>query len=138
MVNFFNSVSTGVIFQKLRAIGEDIIQLIPLVHGFYAFESPLFYNHRNREVDVIIIPFAMGTRQHDRLKGGALFVLAHFRALRSIASHFPSCLFPSILNDIHMIGPLLIVSFAYEHFPNRTLCDRSFYRTSKMRKMITF
>jgi hypothetical protein len=43
-------------------------------------------------------------------------ILTHFRVLRSITSHFPSCLFPSIANDTHIIGPPLIVSFAYEHF----------------------
>jgi hypothetical protein len=48
--------------------------------------------------------------------GGALFALAHFRALCSIASHFPSCLFPSIVDDIHILNPPSIVSFAYEHF----------------------
>jgi hypothetical protein len=47
---------------------------------------------------------------------GALFVLTHFRALRSIASHFPSFLFPSIVDDTHIIGPPLIVSSTYEHF----------------------
>jgi hypothetical protein len=46
------------------------------VHAFYAFESPLFYSHRNREGDVTIIPSAMGTHQGDLL-GGALFALAH-------------------------------------------------------------
>jgi len=30
---------------------------------------------------------------------------------------FPqACLFPSIVDDTHIIGPLLIISFAYEHF----------------------
>ncbi len=48
--------------------------------------------------------------------GGALFLLAHFRTLCSTISHFPSCLFPSIADDIHMISPLSIVSCTYEHF----------------------
>jgi hypothetical protein len=69
MVNTFNLVSRGVIFQEFHAIGGDIIQLIPFVYAFYAFESPLFNSHRNREVDVIIIPFAMGTHQGDLLGG---------------------------------------------------------------------
>jgi len=51
--------------------------------------------------------------------GGALFVLAHFRALRSITSHFPSCLFPSIIDDAHIIGPPSVVSFAYEHLKTK-------------------
>jgi hypothetical protein len=50
-----------VIFEKLHAIYENIIQFIPFVHAFYAFEFPLFYNCRKNEGVVIIIPFAMGT-----------------------------------------------------------------------------
>jgi hypothetical protein len=50
--NAFNLVSKGVIFQELRATGGDIIQLIPFVHAFYAFEFPLFCNHHNHEGEV--------------------------------------------------------------------------------------
>jgi hypothetical protein len=50
------------------------------------------------------------------LGGGALSVLAHFKALCCIASHFPFCLFPFIIDDTHIIGPPLIVSSTYEHF----------------------
>jgi len=46
----------------------------------------------------------MGIHQGDPL-GGALFALAHLKALRSTTNHFPYCLFPSIANDIHIIGP---------------------------------
>jgi hypothetical protein len=88
---------------------------MPFVCSFYAFEFVLFYNHYNHDGDVMVIPFAMGTCQGDPL-GGALFVLFHLRALCSIISHFPFCLFPSIVDDIHIIGPPSIVSFAYEHF----------------------
>ncbi len=75
----------------------------------------MFYSHRNNEGDVTIIPSAMGTRQGDHLRG-ALFALARFRALHSITSHFLSYLFPSIVDDTHIIGPLSIVSSTYEHF----------------------
>ncbi len=47
--NAFNSMSKGVIFQELHAIGADIIQFISFVHIFYAFESLLIYNHYNHE-----------------------------------------------------------------------------------------
>jgi hypothetical protein len=63
----------------------------------------------------MVIPSTMGTRQGDILIR-ALFILAHFRILHYIANHFPSCLLPSIVNDIHIVGPFSIVSFAYEHF----------------------
>jgi hypothetical protein len=46
----------------------------------------------------------------------ALFALAHFRTLHSITYHFPSCLFPFITDDIHIVSPLVIVSSTYEHF----------------------
>jgi len=60
----------------------------------------------------------MGTHQGDPW-GGALFALAHFRALHSTINHFPFCLFPSIADDIHIIGPISIISFAYEHFQTK-------------------
>jgi hypothetical protein len=101
--------------QELRTIGEDIIQFIAFVHAFYAFEFPKFYNHCNREGEVTIIPFAMGTHQGD-IFGGALFPLVHFKTLHSTTSRFPSCLFPYIADDIHIIGPPSIISYAYEHF----------------------
>jgi len=78
----------------------------------------LFYNHHNREGDVTIISFAIGTNQGNPW-GGALLALAHFRAFRFTISHFPSCLFPSIVHDIHIINPPSIVSFAYEHFQTK-------------------
>ncbi len=113
--------SKGVIFQELHVVGGDIIQFIPFVCAFYAFESSMFYSYCSHEGDIIIIPSAMGICQGDPLGGlggggGALLVLAHFRALCSKISYFPSCLFPSIANDIHIIGPLSIISYAYEHF----------------------
>jgi hypothetical protein len=73
LTNAFNLVSKWVIFQKLHVGGGDIIQLIPFVRAFYAFECPLFYNHHNYEIDVTIIPFAMGTRQGDPFWGGTIF-----------------------------------------------------------------
>ncbi len=91
------------------------MQLIPFVCAFYAFEFPLFYNHCNYEGDVIIILFAMGTHQGDPLEG-ALFALTHFRALHFTTNHFLSCLFPSNVDDIHIIGSPSIVSSTYEHF----------------------
>ncbi len=74
---------------------------------FDAFNSMMchhnvFYSHHNHEGDVIIIPFTMGTHQGDPL-GGALFTLAHFRALHFIINHFPSSLFPSIMDETHII-----------------------------------
>ncbi len=115
MTNAFNSMLGPVIFQKLCTTSGDIIQLIPFVHAFHVFEFPLFYNHCNWECDVIVIPFAMGTHQGDPVRR-ALFILVHFKVLCFTSNHFPFCLFPSIANDIHIIDPLSIISFTFEHF----------------------
>ncbi|KAL2620674.1 hypothetical protein R1flu_000879 [Riccia fluitans] len=37
--------------------------------------------------------------------GGALFALAHLHALRTTASKHPLCLFPSLADDTHIVGP---------------------------------
>jgi hypothetical protein len=115
MANAFNSVLRGVIFQEFRVASGDIIQLIPFFHAFYAFKSFLFYSHCNCEGDITIIPFAIRIQQGDLLRG-ALFALTHFRDIYSTTNNFPFCLFSSIIDDIHIIGRLSIVSFAYEHF----------------------
>jgi hypothetical protein len=74
--------------------------------------------HHNRESDVTVIPFTMGTHQGDPFRR-ALFTLTHFRALHFIANDFPSYLFPSIVNDTHIICFFSIVSFAYEYFQTK-------------------
>ncbi len=82
------------------------MQLVSFFRVFYAFDSPLFCNHHNRESNVIIILFAMGTCQSDPL-GRALFTLAHFGVLHFTTSSFSSFLCPSIVDDTHVIGPPL-------------------------------
>jgi len=72
VANAFNLMLKGVILQKLHVVGGDTIQLIPFVHAFCVFEFHLFYNHCNRESDVTIIPFVMGTHQSDPLQGGII------------------------------------------------------------------
>jgi hypothetical protein len=62
MVNAFNSMSRKGHILKTSCTGEDIIQFIPFVRVFYAFEYLLFYSHYNHEGDVMIILFAMGIR----------------------------------------------------------------------------
>jgi hypothetical protein len=80
MTNVLHSVLRKVIFQELGVANGHIIQFILFVCAFNAFEFIVFYNHRNREGDVIIIPSTMGIRQGDPF-GGALFVLTHLKAL---------------------------------------------------------
>jgi hypothetical protein len=59
VANVFNLMLKELIFQELRVAGGDIVQHIPFVHAFYAFESPLFYIHHNREGNIMVTPSAM-------------------------------------------------------------------------------
>jgi hypothetical protein len=115
-MNAFSLVSKRAIFQKFRVqhVGTSY-NLSLFVYAFYAFEFFLFYSYHNGDDDVMVIPFVIGTRQNDLLER-ALFILARLKALHSIISHFPSYLFSSIADDIQIINPPSIVSFAYEHF----------------------
>jgi hypothetical protein len=47
---------------------------------------------------------------------GLLFVLTHFWTLRCFVKVFPSCIFPSLVNNIHIINLASIVPFSFEHF----------------------
>jgi hypothetical protein len=92
-----------------------MFQLIPFIQSFYAPQHPFLFSHHFIIGNLFIIQSFIGTRQGD-LMGGPLFVLIHFHALCSSTSLFPSCLFPSVANDTHIIGPTLIVSQVFHHF----------------------
>jgi hypothetical protein len=53
-------------------------------------------------------------RQGDPLKG-LLFVLAHYWALLETIMRPLSCVFPSLANDIHIMGPLSEITYAFDH-----------------------
>jgi hypothetical protein len=101
MVDVFNLVSKGVIFQEIHVAGVDIIQLIPFVHAFYAFKSLLFYSHHNHESDVTIIPFAMGIPQGDPVGGGGGGGIIHFNPFLGFTFYIYS--FPFSFISIHCI-----------------------------------
>jgi len=48
--------------------------------------------------------------------GGPFFSLAHFYTFHTLITLFPSCLFPFVTYDIHIIGPTLIVSQVFHHY----------------------
>jgi hypothetical protein len=91
----------------------------------------MFYNHCNGEDNVIIIPLPWGFVKMI-LGGRGIILFVHFRALRFTTNHFPSCLFPSIADDIHIVGPLSIISSTYEHFQTELRVINLFYSTLEM------
>jgi hypothetical protein len=113
------------------------IQLIYFFGAFFAFEFFVFYSHHNHDGNVTIIPSAMGIHQNDFFRW-ALFALVHFRALCYTSNHFPFCLFPSIVDDTHIIGPPFYCIICIWTLSNWTQCDKYFYPTLKMCSMVPF
>jgi hypothetical protein len=52
---------------------------------------------------VTIIESTLGTKQGDPL-GGPLLVLAHYRTFLKTIAHATSCVFPSLIDDTHIMG----------------------------------
>ncbi|KAL2613014.1 hypothetical protein R1flu_024706 [Riccia fluitans] len=102
--NAFNTISREALFCELRAATCSLDQLFPFVLSFYACRLPLCFSHCSREDEVSLLSSELGTRQGDPLDG-ALFALAHLRALRTTASEHPLCLFPSLADNTHIVGP---------------------------------
>ncbi|KAL2642349.1 hypothetical protein R1flu_009936 [Riccia fluitans] len=110
--NAFNTISLEALFRELRAAKGSLDQLFPFVHSFYARRSPLYFSHCSCEDEVNLFSSESGTRQGDPL-GGALFALEHLCALRTTALEHPLCLFPSLADDTHIVGPLEAVMPAF-------------------------
>ncbi|KAL2624441.1 hypothetical protein R1flu_008686 [Riccia fluitans] len=106
--NKFNTISREALFHELCAVIGSLDQLFPFVHSFYACHSPLYFSHSSSEDEVSLLSSESGTRQGDPLDG-ALFALAHLRALRITASEHPLCLFSSLADDTHIVGPPMAV-----------------------------
>ncbi|KAL2612370.1 hypothetical protein R1flu_024062 [Riccia fluitans] len=106
--NAFNTISHEALFRELCVATGSLDQLFPFVHSFSARRLPLKFSHCSHEDEVSLFSSESGTCQGDPL-GGALFALAHLCALRTMALEHPLCLFPSLADDTHIVGPLEVV-----------------------------
>jgi hypothetical protein len=73
---------------------------------------PTIFSQASRHGDLIIILLESSTQQKDPL-GGVLFVLAHLRALHPTTTTHPTCVFPLLANDMHIVGPTLDVVLVF-------------------------
>jgi hypothetical protein len=65
---------------------------------FYGAHSSLYYQHGQHES-------TSGMRQDDPL-GGPLFALPHYRTLLETIAWASNYIFPSLMGDTHIMGPL--------------------------------
>ncbi|KAL2653584.1 hypothetical protein R1flu_021712 [Riccia fluitans] len=102
--NAFNTVYWEALFCELCVATGSLDQLFPFVCSFYARRLPLYFSHCSHEDEVSLLSSELGTRQGEPLDG-ALFALAHLRALRTTASEHPLCLFPSLADaELPLLG----------------------------------
>jgi hypothetical protein len=47
--------------------------------------------------------------------GGLLFALAHYQALLKTTVQAPNCVFPSLVGDTHIVGPMSEVVPSFDH-----------------------
>jgi hypothetical protein len=81
---------------------------------FYGVHFSLFYQHGWHVEGITIIESFSSTREGDPL-GGPLFVLAHYRALLDTIMRAPNCVYPSLVDDIHIMGPMSKITCAFDH-----------------------
>ncbi len=81
-----------------------LVSIVPFTKLFYGVHSFLYYHGWHVEGITIIESF-LSMRQGD-LIGGFSFALTHYRTLLKTITHAPSCIFPSLANDTHIMGPL--------------------------------
>jgi hypothetical protein len=78
----------------------------PFISGFYAYSFSLYFVKAFKHKDFIVISFKFGPQQEDLLKG-MLFALAHFHTFRPTVVAHPTCVFFSLVDDTHIVGPTL-------------------------------
>jgi hypothetical protein len=64
---------------------------------------------------VIVIESSSSMKQGDPL-GGLLFFWAHYWALLKTIARAPNYVFPSLADDMHIMGPMNEITHAFDHF----------------------
>jgi hypothetical protein len=95
------------IFKELLFLPGSLNQLFPFVWQFYACPSPLYFSQAFRHGDLIVI--SLESSQQGDPPRGALFALPHLHTLHPTTTTHPTCVFPSLVDDTHMVGPTLDV-----------------------------
>ncbi len=91
-----------------------LVNILLFTMLFYGAYSSFYYHHRRRVERVTIIESPLGRRQCDPL-GSHLFVLAHYQTFLETITHAPSYVFPSLMDDIHIVGPMNEITCAFDH-----------------------
>jgi len=92
-------------------------ELCPFYHVLWC--TFFFYYQDDQHVEgVTIIKSSSGTKQGDSLKGH-LFALAYYWILLKTIAWAPNCVFPSLANNTHIVGPMNELSYTFDHLSNQ-------------------
>ncbi len=81
---------------------------------FCGVHSSQYYQHGQHVEGVIIIGSFSSMKQGDPLKG-LLFVLAHYQALLKTIMRTPNSVFPSPMDDTHIVGSMSEIIHTFNH-----------------------
>jgi hypothetical protein len=112
--NIFNNIFRAIIFRKLCEIEGALANIVPFIMLFYGSHFFFFYQHGWHVEGVTIIGSSLGMRQGDPL-GGLLFDLAHYRTFLKTIVRAPNYVYPSLMDDIHIMGPMNEITHAFDH-----------------------
>jgi hypothetical protein len=82
--------------------------------SFYGFHYSLYYQHGWHVKGVTIIESSSGTRQGDLLRS-PLFALTHYGVFLKTIVQALGCVFPSLMDDTHIVGPMNEITHAFDH-----------------------
>jgi hypothetical protein len=108
--NNFNNVFRASSFRKLCGA---LANIVPFTRSFYGVHYSL-YQYGWHVEGVIIIESTLGTRHGDPL-GGLLFTLTHYQVLLETIMRAPSCVFPSLMNDTHIVKLMNEIICTFDH-----------------------
>ncbi len=86
--------------------------IVPFIKLFYGVHYFLNYQQGQHVEGVTIIESFSNMRQGDPLEG-LLFILAHYRVLLETIACASNCIFLSLTDDTHIVGPMNEISCAF-------------------------
>jgi hypothetical protein len=95
-------------------LGRPLMNFIFFTKLFYGVHSSLYYQDGQHVEGVNIIDSSSSTKHDDPLKG-LLFALAHYRTFLKTITWAPSCIFPLLVDDIHIVGPMNEIICTFDH-----------------------
>jgi hypothetical protein len=109
LISFF-----GLLFIKSCVIPRGLWRALSLLPScFYGAPSFLYYQHGRHVEGVTIIESSSSTKQGDPL-GGPLFPLTHYQTLLKTIVWAPNCVFPSLMDDTHIMKPMNELSCTFD------------------------